>query len=65
MTANKILPATINNVIRWAYDAKNAFDNPATIDVSNQAPSAPPTPDAGLAYMQSVLATNNITITTD
>lgn len=65
-TANKLLPATINNVIRWAYDAINAFDNPATIDVSNQVPSgAPPTPDAGLAYMRSVLSTNNITITTD
>lgn len=65
MTANVMLTATINNSIRWCFEAVGQFDNPATVDVSNQTPLAPPTPDNGLAYMIGFLATNNVTLTTD
>ena len=65
MTANVMLTATINNSIRWCFEAVGQFDNPATVDVSNQTPLAPPTPDNGLAYMIGFLSTNNVTLTTD
>lgn len=67
LNTNKIRQNNINEIILYIYDAniQGAFDNPCTIDLSGQTPSAPPTTDAGLAYMGSVLVSDGIAITTD
>jgi len=65
LDANKLPTAEINKLLINFYEAIDQFSTPVTVDLSGQTPLAPPSTDAGLAFIGGVLLTNGFSITTD
>lgn len=62
---NQIDSFCVDDITRWTYDARDQFNNPATIYIDAQIPPAPHSVDQGLSSIDGQLLALGITIITD